>query len=245
MVGPRYMLWKIARLLGIELVMGSAQTTPIAVRFEDTTFALSSGPSADTVLNAGCTDISKRRVESASLAVFGYGIAVDPTTHVGPMVAKSDLNSAHDGAVIEGPIAVPDPGKVYQRVLDAEIRPGVVGDLRALVVGSTIAAAYRKERRLRERFADVHRRVTFVAPESLFSADEQALILAVSRELQADLAGIDLIRDRVDGRLYVLDVNNTPFAPPSAAYTVAAFQAMNKVAAAFEREWGELLPRDT
>jgi len=244
MVGPRYMLWKIARLLGIELVMEAAQATPIAVRFEDTTFALSSGPSADVVLNAGCTDISKRRVEHASLAVFGYGIAVDPTTHVGPMVAKSDLNSAHDGVIIEGPIATPEPGKVYQRVLDAEVRPGVVEDLRALVVGSTIAGAYRKERRLAERFADVHRRITFVAPESIFTEDEQALILAVTREFQADLAGLDLVRDRADGRLYVLDVNNTPFAPPNTAYTVAAFRTMNQVAAAFEREWGELLPRD-
>jgi hypothetical protein len=238
------MLWKIARLLGVKLVMEAAQASPIAVRFEDTTFALSSGPIADVVLNAGCTDISKRRVEIASLAIFGYGIAVDPTTHVGPMVAKSDLNSAHDGVVIEGPIAAPEPGKVYQRVLDTEVRPGVVEDLRALVVGSTIAGAYRKERRIGERFADVHRRVVFVPPESIFTADEQALILAVAREFQADLAGLDLVRDRGDGRLYVLDVNNTPFAPPNAAYTVAAFQTMDRVAAAFERQWGELLPRD-
>jgi hypothetical protein len=160
------------------------------------------------------------------------------------MVAKSNRNATHDGVVIEGPITEPDPSKVYQRLLDNELRPGIVEDLRALVVGSTIAVVYRKQRRLAERFASDQWRVIFVPPDSVFTADEQAGILEITRELQADLAALDIIRDRGDGRIYVLDVNNTGFAPPNAARTLAGFHAMAQVAAAFERQWGALLPRD-
>ena len=48
-----------------------------------------------------------------------------------------------------------------------------------------------------------------------------AKILAVCREMGLDYGELDVLRDREDGRLYILDVNDTPsgiYASRGAAY---------------------------
>ena len=49
-------------------------------------------------------DISKTRVDEAFSKVFGYSPMVDPRTHAGPLVRKSERNGAHDGEIIIGPV---------------------------------------------------------------------------------------------------------------------------------------------
>ena len=236
-----YMLWKVACVLGIDLVPLTDQTAPLAFHFHDTTRSTVDAPAARRTLNGACRDISKQRVEQAMLATFGYGLAVNPNTHIGPMVEKSDRNAAHDGLVIVGPVSSPDPTKIYQHVLDNEVEPGIVEDLRTAVVAGTAVVVFRKRRRIHERFADTNQSATVVAPATVFSDDERRRIIAFADDMGLDMGMLDIVRDRLDGRIHVVDVNNTPFAPPKVARTLAGIRAMHQVAAAFEREWGRLL----
>jgi len=50
--------------------------------------------------NGHCLDISKSTLDRHHQEVFGYGLAVDPTSHAGPMLEKSEGNAVHDGREI-------------------------------------------------------------------------------------------------------------------------------------------------
>ena len=50
--------------------------------------------------NGHCLDISKSTLDRHHHEVFGYGLNVDPTTHNGPMLEKSEGNAVHDGREI-------------------------------------------------------------------------------------------------------------------------------------------------
>jgi hypothetical protein len=245
-VGPdpvvrSYLLWKVTRLLGVELIPLTDAPVPLAFHFHDTTISNIESPVAVRVLNDVCRDISKRRVERTMIATLGYGLSVDPTTHIGPMVQKSDHNAAHDGMVIDGPVATPDSTKVYQRVVDNEVEPGIVEDLRAVVVAQTVPVVFRKRRGVGERFAVASQWAKAVPARSVFSEEECERIGEFTAHIGLDIGMLDIVRDRRDGRIYVLDVNNTPFAPPKVARTLAGIRAIQRVADAFESEWGGLL----
>ena len=40
-------------------------------------------------------------------------------------------------------------------------------------------------------------------------------MLRFARALGIDYGELDILRDRDDGRIYIVDVNNTPFGPPN------------------------------
>src|SRR5262245_42924108 len=51
---------------------------------------------APTWINGRCRDISKRTVERVFAAVFGYPLALDPLTHQGMCLRKSNRNYVKD-----------------------------------------------------------------------------------------------------------------------------------------------------
>lgn len=76
------------------------------------------------------------RSERAAV-VRGYGAGLDPLTHHGPCVRKSDLN-AHDGVIIQCPIVQVDERSVYQKVIENTDADGNARDIRVPVFGSAI-----------------------------------------------------------------------------------------------------------
>lgn len=244
------LMWKVARLTGLRLAGRPSPATRLAMVFQGTTVVDTTGcappPEGVRVLNRGCLDISKSRVERAHREVFGYGMGVDPTTHAGPMVAKSDENAAHDGRVIEGPIDDPEPGVVYQVAIDntAQPPPGapangpLVADLRVTVVGDELPLAFTKYRPKAIRFENRNTHVTRHESADLFDSGERANILAFARVMGLDVGEIDLLRDRGTGRLYAIDVNSTPHSPPSLLERPGVgYEVMRKAARAFEGQW--------
>ena len=238
-----FLLWKVVHLLGIRIVRSTDRGAPAAYRHDGDTEPTSAPPEADVVVNGGCTDVSKRRVERAMVSTFGYGLAVDPLQHVGQMVVKSDANATHDGEVIQGPILAPDPTKVYQRLIDNEYSPGQVEEFRATVVAGKVVVVFRKRRELHERFANAIGTAKLLVPLDAFSAEECSRIGDLATDMGLDVCELDVLRDRGDGRVYVVDANNTPFSPPRAAYDLSGIVAMHRIAGAFERAWGSSLGR--
>ena len=164
--------------------------------------------------------------------VFGYPLAVDPRRHHGPMVEKSEHNGAHDGRIVVGPLE-PRPGLVYQRVVDNTRDDGRVEDLRCPTALGALDVVFRKRRPARARFANVNTEVVLTSAEDCFTAEERATLHAFVRAMRLDWGGLDVLRDRRDGRLYVVDVNKTDMGPPTALPLADKLAAVERLARTF------------
>ena len=96
---PKHVLRPMAVAAGVRVVGDPRCEHDVALGVDVADVARPGVP----VLNARCRDISKTHVAAVFAEVFGYALAVDPTTHAGPLVEKSDANSTRDGRVLLGP----------------------------------------------------------------------------------------------------------------------------------------------
>ena len=111
---------------------------------------------------------------------------------------------------------------------------GLVLDYRVCVTGTEIPIAFKKWRPINQRFANWNVRAEIVKVEDCLSAEEQTKLLTLCREMGLDFGDIDLIRDRNDERLYVIDVNKTPCSPSRQFHNLLGVPLMHKIARAFE-----------
>lgn len=216
---PWYLIWSVSRIAGARYVKDAAHAD-VVMQFEDATYSPNDPPArlkpGAKLINFGCRDVSKTNVSRASEAAFGAPLAVDPATFVGPAVEKSEINAAHDGRIVQCPVQ-PVPGRVYQRVVDNRtLDLSLVEDLRTSTVGGKLVCVFVKRRQVTRRFLNTNTEVLLRRPEDVFSADEQRQITAFTREIGMDWGGVDVLRDRTDGRLYIVDANKTDMGPPHA-----------------------------
>lgn len=233
---PWYLIWAVARAAGAKLAKDAAHAD-VVMHFEDATFSPNHPPPrlkpGARLINFGCTDVSKSRVAQACEEAFGYPLAVDPATYIGPAVEKSEINAAHDGHIVQCPIE-PVPGRAYQRVIDnrgADL--DLVDDLRTCTVGGKAACVFIKRRPVAKRFLNTNTEVGLKAPEEVFSPAELEQIAAFTRVLGLDWGGVDVLRDRTDGRLYIVDANKTDMGPPISLNLPDKLKATRMLAAAF------------
>lgn len=205
---PRYLVRIAAIWAGIRLAPDAAGAT-VTFFFDDAT---TGEPLRDPrAINARCIDIRKSHVAAVFERVFGYPLAVDPTVWAGEAVEKSETNGRHDGRIVDCP-TVPRPGRVYQRLVDTVVA-GVSTDLRTHIAGGRVVAVCVKRRAASARFLPPNTSASLRAPEAVFDAAEIALIEAFAAAMGADWAGLDVLRDRATGRVYVVDVNKTDAGP--------------------------------
>ncbi len=214
---PWYLIRNVARAAGAKLVSDASQAD-VVMHFEDATFSPNDPPlrlkPGAKLINYGARDVSKSNVARACAAAFGHPLAIDPRTHVGAAVEKSEINAAHDGRIVQCPMQ-PLPGRAYQRIVDNRSRDAsVVEDLRTCTVGGKPVCVFIKRRPLAKRFLNTNTEVLLRKPEEVYSAEEIAQIGAFAREIGLDWGGVDVLRDRNDGRLYIVDANKTDMGPP-------------------------------
>jgi hypothetical protein len=228
--GYGYQITKVCRALALHPVQGL--DADLKMFWHDTTVVADSPEGA---INWRVRDISKERVAREFERVFGYSLTVDPETHLGPCVEKLNDDGLHVGAVVECPLSRRE-GFVYQRIVDNR-EAGEVEDLRTVIVGSEIPLVYRKRRSVRDRFSNINRHVSLATAEDAFSGEEIRTILAFSREMGLDYGELDVLRDRADGRIYVVDVNKTTFGPPNHLAMSKRLEAIELIARSFERQF--------
>ncbi len=244
---PWYLVWAAARLAGARIV-ANAGGADLVMHFEDSTYARNPAPASKlgaVLMNFACEDVSKTRVAKAFEEAFGYSLAVDPAVHVGPMVEKGEANGAHDGRVVTGPMAGLQ-GKSYQRLIDNRTADDQrVEDLRTPMVAGRPVVVFRKQREVTRRFANANAAVTMTTPQTVFSQDEQACLSAFAQRLGLDWGGLDVLRDRAEGRLYIVDANKTDMGPPTALPLAQKMHAARLLAQAlrahFEARRGAVL----
>ncbi|HVY87427.1 MAG TPA: hypothetical protein VG942_01065, partial [Hyphomonadaceae bacterium] len=233
---PWYLIWAVMAAMGARVVRDPSKAD-VVMQFDDSTF--SPKPSlpefagrAPRLVNLNCQDVSKSAVARAFERAAGYSLAVDPAVYPGAMVDKSEVNAAHDGRIIVGPFPA-EPGRCYQKVIDNEVEGGLVEDLRTVTVGGRPVVVFRKRRPLSRRFANENAEVDWVKPDQVYSPEEIALIGRFARELKLDWGGIDVLRHRGDGRIYIVDANKTDMGPPIALPLREKLRATHRIARAF------------
>ncbi|MEM1379554.1 MAG: hypothetical protein AAGH41_02910 [Pseudomonadota bacterium] len=231
---PWYFARAIVDLYGAEVV-DRPEDADIVWSFDDATYTDEIDVSGKLMtVNALCNDVSKTTVSRVSGEVFGTDLAVDPRTFSGLMVEKSEINGAHDGRKVQGPIE-PKEGFVYQRLIDNEIPGGMVEDLRTTIMGGRPVMVFRKRRPIDQRFANANQDVILTSLEDVFSAQDIRQITRYAREIGLDAGGLDVLRDRHTGQLFVVDANKTDMGPPMALPLADKLRATRMMAEALER----------
>ena len=195
-------------------------------------------PAGVPVLNEFCESIRKTHVAAVFEHVFGYALAVDPLTYAGPIVEKSDKNFTHDGRILDGPLTPGDlrPDRVYQRLVDTvevgERGPEAV-DLRPPIYAGRVPLVYVKRRPAGDRFSNTNTTVEVRAPGDVFTDAELALLGRFADAMGLDYGEVDVLRDRADGRIYVVDVTHGPGGPPNGLPRAEARRAVQTLGRAF------------
>ncbi|MFT3729707.1 MAG: hypothetical protein QM759_17930 [Terricaulis sp.] len=233
---PWYLVWAVSRLAGGRFTR-DASDADVVMHFEDKTISPNTAPArlkhGAQLINFDCADVSKSRVSRVFEQAFGYALAVDPAKHAGEAVEKSEINGAHDGRILHCP-APALAGRAYQRLIDNRgIDLNHVDDLRTCTVNGKPIVVFIKRRPVAKRFQNTNSEVLMRMPEQVFSEDEIAKIGAFMRGMGMNWGAVDVLRDRHDGRLYVVDANKTDMGPPIALPLTDKMTATRKLAAAF------------
>jgi hypothetical protein len=194
------------------------------------------------LININCNDISKERVNTDFEEVFGYSLSVDPTTYSGPSVMKMNWNALHKGKIIMCPCDIEKKGKyVFQKLIRNEVEGGLVEDMRVPVFRDKTPFVYLKYRPIEDRLVDrkhVNKKATIVETNTVLSENELNKIHRFCRKIGLDCGEVDVLRDRFDGRIYIVDANNTPSGPTSSINKEEGKEAVRRLAKAFEEAFG-------
>jgi len=165
--------------------------------------------------NFRCVDTSKSRVAQDFEIIFGYALAIKPERHQGLMVVKSEINGRQDGRVIDGP-HLPEPGFAYQKLIDNCIEGNQVEVFSCPTVRGEIPLVYVMRRDLKRRFSNRDKTVFIANASAVFHSEELLNIRYFCAAIGLDWGTIDVLRDKTDGRIYIVDVNKTDIGPPLA-----------------------------
>ena len=193
------------------------------------------------LLNIDCNDISKIRVTATFEETFGYSLFVDPKKHIGKCVMKLNWNALHKGQIIDCPTEPREGDFVYQKLIRNEVQDGLMEDMRVPVFGNKIPFVYLKYRDIEDRLVDrahTGKKAIIVAVNEVLSEQEMKNINIFCKKIGLDYGELDVLRDRIDGRIYIVDANNTPSGPTSAISEDEAKKAIYSLSKAFEEVFG-------
>ena len=233
-------IYRIANELGLEVSNLPKASIDLGVYWEYATYRSefatleTSAKQGLRVINLHSRNIAKDYLDDCHLKAFGYCTRVDASTHHGAMVEKSVMNAVHDGKLVHGPME-PKPTRWYQRLVDSSQNEREVMDLRIPVIKGEIPLLYCAYRFKEARFVNVPARVTLcVDISSMINETEQNQLINLCDLMGIEFGELDVLRDVVDGRLYVVDANNTPQGPPKHLPEIDKSRALKILASCFE-----------
>jgi hypothetical protein len=220
----RSVLYKILGVLKYNRTNNPTRKFDLAIHWDPETYqeeqpVLNAIQKEKKVLNIRCHDVSKKQVEKIHQEVFGYSTRVDPLTFHGRCVRKSNMNAMHDGQVIECPVRTVEPDLIYQILINNQIDDDHVEDIRTPVIGDEIPLVTLKFKSLVTRFggflkySSKKKPPCVVSPADIFSDDERDKIILFAKRIGLDYCELDILRNRDDGRIYIVDANNIPTGP--------------------------------
>jgi len=236
-----YLIHKLCLRSGHRMVTSPHEPFDLALKWHDTTFSptdevLLGLKRSAFVVNGDCVDISKETVDHMHQQVFGYSLAVDPRSHGGKFVEKPNANCAGPVTVIDAPMDAAREGYVYQRFIEAVDDSGMLVDMRISIVGNDIPVVRTRFWAFDGRRLKGDCRTAIVqAASDVLSPAEAGLLLELVGRLGVDFGEVDALRDPVDGRLYVVDVNSTPTGPNQGLDHPERLEVIDRLARAFDQ----------
>jgi len=212
--GPWYNAWLAARMGGVKLINDPNAAETVFV-FDDKTESDIGEKLGVKIkvkaINHRINDISKTHVGKVFKDVFGYSVDIDPLTYHGRAAEKSDSNATHDGVVVQCPLPpeLIKPDSVYQKLIDSTFDGSRSEDLRMAYVGGDIPVVFRKYKLIEKRFGTDYDHVDVWTADQAFSSEEQTQLIKFCEAMGLDFGAVDVMRDKHDGRIYVVDVNKT------------------------------------
>ena len=215
-------LYQICLLLGYDVTNDPHRKFDLAIKwqryatfFNNDSVLSELSQQNNNIINFNCQDVSKEYTNKVFKEVFGYNLGVDPLTYTGKCVAKSNLNAQHDGKIIDCPITKVESGVVYQKLVDNEVQQNAVLDYRVPIFKQKIPLVYKylkKNQTTEQRFYGYPSLISveLVETEEVFSQDEIDQIISFCQNMELDYGELDILRDKQDQRIYIVDANNTP-----------------------------------
>lgn len=194
-------------------------------------------PHLKDAVNRSFADIRKEKVGVVFEDVFGYPLNLDPRTHTGPCVKKSNKNGVHDGTIVQCPVDAIDGDFAYQKAIDNEVGNGLVQDIRVPIFRRRIPHVYLKFRPVENRFSNTNEFAELREVTAVLSESEIDQILDFCEGMGMDYGELDVLRDNGDGRIYIVDANFTPAARPNGLSDEHAERSLNHMAQLFERRF--------
>lgn len=151
---------------------------------------------------------------------------------------KSNWNGLHVGKILECPTPIPESEYVYEKLINNETGDGFVEDIRVPIFRDIIPFVYIKQRGLDDRLVDrkhTAKRVTLCEVSAYLSAQEIQKTLEFCEALGVEYGEIDVLRNRDDGKIYIVDVNTNPAGPPEPISFDDSKTAIVRLANAFEK----------
>ncbi|MGE0268106.1 MAG: hypothetical protein AB7S78_06605 [Candidatus Omnitrophota bacterium] len=209
-----YTIIRLCRELGLNMNPSEDGVIDLCINWQDRTFGqyddrLNRLAQKNRMLNYNCRDISKNRVDEVFNEVFGYRLMINPSDFQGPYVEKSNLNGKHDGRIILSPMIEKVEGKVYQRLIDNRDDENYVVDFRVPFFDKDIPLVFLKYKSITDRFG-MSVKAGLTESGQIFSSDEVSKIILFCKRMGFDCGELDIVRDRSDQRIYIVDANNTP-----------------------------------
>lgn len=234
-------LYKIGYVLGYNITNKPSKLNRATVYWENKTHRTEQEAivrlKKDNIVNISSTDISKVFVDEIHLSVFGYNTRVNPTEHVGKMVQKSDTNAKHDGTLIEGPIKTQKKDSIYQILIENAVNDQLIVDMRVPFIGEVTDFIYLKYRPISERFQNTTVKTELKKTSDVLSEKEIAQVESFCKKSKLDFGELDVLRDKHSGKIYIVDVNNTPFGPPAHISKKEGEKALKRIAYYFEKHF--------
>ncbi|MDJ0634807.1 MAG: hypothetical protein QNJ34_16580 [Xenococcaceae cyanobacterium MO_188.B29] len=215
-------LYQICLLLGYDVINDPQRKFDLAVKweryatfFENDRILSELSQHNKNIINLNCQDVSKNYTNEVFEQVFSYSLGIDPLTYTGKCVAKSNLNAQHDGKIIDCPIAQVQARVTYQKLVDNEVQENAVLDYRVPIFKHEIPLVYiylKKNQNATQRFFGYPSLISveLADVESVFSKDETNKIISFCQKIGLDYGELDILRDKKDRRIYIVDANNTP-----------------------------------
>jgi hypothetical protein len=171
------------------------------------------------LINLFLVDTAKGFVAESFENHFGYGYKVDPTTFKGYCISKHNGNGTKSCFFLKCPIDANDIFRdhSYQQIIDYTDKkdPDTLYELRIPIVGGIIPCVLFKTRNRGLRFTSKNRSIQIVNPLKYLTEQECNKIITYCRYIGLEMGEIDVLRSHEDGRIYIIDVNNTSWWPPN------------------------------
>lgn len=176
-------------------------------------------------------DTSKEFVATSMENHFGYTFKINPKTFNGYCIAKHNGNGTKSCFFLKCPINADEVfhDHCYQKIINYSCKsdPSTLFELRVPIFKNIIPFVFFKTRNKGLRFTSKNKSMDILPATAHLSEQECQSIIMYAQKIGLEYGEIDILRSDEDGKIYIIDVNNTPWWPPNKLGDISRNIALN------------------